>query len=129
MFMTFRSVVIWKIWVGSSKMSPTWKVISPSDIIPELESSQIHRHRLHVIILVPEINPTFPGMTTFQPKISACARVRSLEKKFRAAKPNLIMAKKNNFDWANLEPNQKINHFRYIRTMFPTSRCNKIKTG
>ena len=78
---------------------------------------------------VPEINPTFPGMTTFQPKISACARVRSLEKKFRAAKPNLIMAKKGNFDWPNLEPNQKINHFRYIRNMFHNEQVFQNKNN
>ena len=68
-------------------------------------------------------------MTTFQPKISACARVRSLEKKFRAAKPNLIMAKKGNFDWPNLEPNQKINHFRYIRNMFHNEQVFQNKNN
>ena len=87
----------------------------------------VPRYCHHFVSLVPEINPTFPGMTTFQPKISACARVRSLEKKFRAAKPNLIMAKKGMFDWANLEPDQKINHFRYIRNMFLKQRTGVSK--
>ena len=37
------------------------------------------------------------------------------------------MAKKGNFDWANLEPDQKINHFRYIRNMFQKQRTGVSK--
>ena len=63
------------------------------------------------------INPTFPGMTHAEcnKKIVACARVRNLETRFKEARPNLIMAKKGNFDWENLLPEQKVNHFRYVR--------------
>lgn len=62
------------------------------------------------------INPTFPGMTHAEcnKKIVACARVRNLETRFKEARPNLIMAKKGNFDWENLLPEQKVNHFRYV---------------
>ena len=49
--MTFRSVVIWKIWVGSNKMSPTWKVISPTDIIPKLECSQINLFESNILLI------------------------------------------------------------------------------